>query len=80
MCVLVSVHFLVLFWLLFSPIFFPVLACFYFILLFLVFIWMPVCFLMRERKGVEDLGGIGGGETIIIICCVKENLFSMKGN
>lgn len=41
---------------------------------------LNVCFLMRGRKGVDldgskgwkTLGGVGGGETVIRICCAKE--------
>ena len=47
---------------------------------------MPVCFLTRDRKGVdtdkrgdgEELGGVGGWETIIKIYWVKKDLFSIK--
>lgn len=32
----------------------------------------------RRRSG-EKLGGVGGGQTVIRIYCVKINLFSIKG-
>lgn len=44
--------------------------------IFIVFFQMPVCFQMKEEKGVylggwgggEGLGEVGGGETIISVC------------
>lgn len=43
---------------------------------------------MRDRKemvpdgrgGGEELEGVAGRETIIRVCYVKKNLFSIKGN
>jgi hypothetical protein len=42
---------------------------------------------MRDRKGVdskgrggrEDLGGVGGGQIIIRLYCMKNKLFSIRG-
>lgn len=47
---------------------------------------MPVCFLMRDRmmvvldsrKHLKELEGVERGETIIRICCIKKNQFSIK--
>lgn len=43
-------------------------------------------FLKRNRNGInpmceaglEELGGVEGGKTIIIICIMRKNLFSIK--
>lgn len=70
--------------------FFSCLFYFCFILLcfvcFIISLLMTVCFLTRERKGVdlggrggrEDLGVAGERETIIRLYCMK-NLFFNKG-
>ena len=47
---------------------------------------MPVCFVTRDRNGVdlngrengEEVGGEGAGESVIIICCMKKRLFSVR--
>ena len=51
--------------------------------------WMPICFLMRDRKGMstdgkegeEELGGVGRGKTVIRmygmkIYCIEKSVFN----
>jgi hypothetical protein len=58
---------------------------FLFGLFYCIYYWsLDVCFLMRDRKGTEpdgrgcekELGGVGGGETVISLYCMKKSLFS----
>lgn len=50
---------------------------FYFIL-FSIILWMPICFLTRDRKGINSVGEkmegiseVGEGETVIKMYCMN---------
>lgn len=55
----------------------------YQIIIFMTIPQKPVCFLMKDLKwnetrwdgSQEELKGVGGGETIISILCVTENIY-----
>lgn len=62
---------------------------YYVLFLYVIYVinpYMPVCFLMRDRmmvvldsrKHLKELEGVERGETIIRICCIKKNQFSIK--
>lgn len=59
-----------------------------FYIIILLFLEKPICFLLRDRKGVasdegesgEDLGGVEGGVTVIRIDYMKnKSIFNKRG-
>lgn len=67
----------------------PIPICLFVLLLhFIVIPYRPVCFLTRNRKGIdlerrggrEELGGVGGGDIIIRMHCMGKKSISIKEN